>query len=70
MASNTRIRQMTFSAFKSSGCYVYYDTRDKIISVDGWCDHYTHMEGAEVTLKEFLEGLGITLEDVKSVLED
>lgn len=65
-----RDRSLEFSTNERDGCAVHYLREDGDLLVDGWYNDGVYIIGGRISLREFLDGLGITLEDVKSVLED
>jgi hypothetical protein len=57
------------SKYKNSGVDITYTKSSRKLSIGGWHDGTVGIESKEISLKEFMNELGITLNDVKKELE-
>lgn len=64
------LKTLTFTdeRLKNSGIEVSYTKARQEISVGGWYDGRFGIEERSMPLKDFLEGLGITLADCRQAL--
>jgi hypothetical protein len=63
-------KKIYMSESKSSGLDVTYYKTTRRIEFGGWYDHIVGIEPTEMSLREFLNKLGITLRDCEKALID
>lgn len=65
-----RGKQAITTGSERSGVDISWMKRRKVIRIGGWYDSFVGIESEEMTLKDFLTTLGITLEDCQNALKD
>ena len=63
-------KEIGFGYANDSGIKIVFIKRRQVLDIYGWYDGMVGIEGAEISLREFLTRLGITLPMVKKALDE